>query len=116
MICRHEPSPFANALNKYFYNVASDLATSLPKSTRHYKSHLTLYKNKFKFTLISEVEVFLLLENPDRKPSFAIDKVHPFLLSLGALEIVKPLTHIILNLSLIQGNFLIALRLQRLCQ
>ena len=42
----------------------------------------------------------LLLEHLDGNKSFGIDKVHPFLLSLGAIEIVKPLTHVI-NLSLI---------------
>ena len=48
--------------------------------------------------------MFLLLENLDRKKSFGIGKVHPFLLSVGALEITKPLTHLI-NLSLTQGKF-----------
>jgi len=46
----------------------------------------------------------MLLENLDRKKKFGIDKVHPFLLSAGALEITKPLTHLI-NLSLTQGKF-----------
>ena len=100
----HQPSSIANHLNNYFCNVASDLATSLPKSNRHFKSYLTQYKEKLSFTQVSEVEVFLLLENLDRKKSFGIDKVHPFLLSVGALEITKPLTHLI-NLSLIQGKF-----------
>ena len=45
-----QPSSIANALNNYFCNVASDLATSLPKSNRHNKSYLTKYRNKFKFT------------------------------------------------------------------
>lgn len=40
----------------------------------------------------------------DKKKSFGIDKVHPFLLSIGALEIVKPLTHIV-NLSVSHGKF-----------
>lgn len=31
----------------------------------------------------------------DKKKSFDLGKVHPFLLSIGALEIVKPLTHIV---------------------
>ena len=48
--------------------------------------------------------MFLLLENLDRKKPFGIDTVHPFLLSVGALEITKPLTHLI-NLSLTQGKF-----------
>ena len=90
-------------MNNYFCNVASDLATSLPKSN-HHKSYLTQYKKKFSFAQVSEVEVFLLLENLDKKKSFGIDKVHPFLLSVGALEINKPLTHLI-NLSLTQGKF-----------
>ena len=45
----------------------------------------------------------MLLENLDRKKSFGIDKVHPFLLSVGALEITKPLKHLI-NVSLTQGK------------
>ena len=36
--------------------------------------------------------------------SFGIDKVHSFLLSIGALETAKPLTHIT-NLSLSHGKF-----------
>ena len=55
-------------------------ATSLLKSNRHYKSYLTQYKNKFKFTQISKVEVFLLPENLDGKKLFGTDKVQPFLL------------------------------------
>ena len=68
------------------------------------KSYLTQYKENFSFTHVSEVEVFLLLENLNRKKYFGIDKVRPFLLSVGTLEIVKPLTHV-MNLSLIQGKF-----------
>ena len=96
----HQPASIANHLNSYFCNVASDFATSLPKSNRHFRSYLTQYKEKRSFTQNSEVEVFLLLENLDTKNFFGIDKVHPFLLSVGALEITKPLTRLI-NLSLI---------------
>ena len=100
----HEPSSIANHLNNYFCDIASDLVTSLPKSNHHFKSYLTQYKEKLSFTQISEVEVFLLLENLYRKKSFGIDNVHPFLLSVGALKITKPLTHLI-NLSLTQEKF-----------
>ena len=48
--------------------------------------------------------MFLLLENLDRKKSFGVDKIHPYLLSTGALEILTPLTHTI-NLLLLQGKF-----------
>ena len=90
-------------MNNYLCNVASELATS--KSSRHLKSYLTQYKEKLSFTQVSEAEVFLLLENLDRKKkSFGIDKVHASLLSVGALEITKPLTHLI-NLSLTHGKF-----------
>ena len=57
----HQPFSIANHLNNYFCNVASDLAISLPKSNRHFKSYLTQYKEKLSFTQVSEVEVFLLL-------------------------------------------------------
>ena len=40
----------------------------------------------------------------DKKKSFGIHKVHPFLLSIGALEIVQPLTHIV-NLFVSHGKF-----------
>ena len=45
----------------------------------------------------------------DKNKSFGIDKVHHFLLSIGALEIVKPLTYIV-NLSVSHGHFLMASR------
>ena len=47
------------------------------------------------------VEVFLLLENLDGKKSFGVDKVHPYLASIFAFEIFRPVTYII-NLSLKQ--------------
>ena len=68
---RQPSSIGANALNNYFCNVASDLATSLPKSNRHCRSYLTKYRNKFEFTQISE-----------------LSEVEVFLLTGGALEIV----------------------------
>ena len=96
----HQPSSIASHLNNDFSKLASDLATSLPKSNHHFKAHLTQCKEKLSLTQVSGVKVFLLLENLDRKKSFGIDKVHSFLLSVRALEITKPL----INLSLTQGN------------
>ena len=54
-------------------------------------------------------KVFLLLENLDRKKSFGLDKVHPFLLPVGALEIT---THLI-KLSLTKGRFLDNLKIAK---
>ena len=59
--------------------------------------------------------MFLLLENLDTKIFFGIDKVHPFLLSVGALEITKPLTRLI-NLSLIQGTFPDSVKIAKVVQ
>ena len=56
--------------------------------------------------------MFLLLENLDRKKSFRIDNVHPFLLPVGALQITKPLTHL-MNRSLTQGKFLDSLKIAK---
>ena len=49
----------------------------------------------FRFTKLSEVEVFLLLESMDCKKSFGHDKIHPLLLSSAALELLRPVTYII---------------------
>ena len=100
----HQPSSVANALNNHFCYVTSDLASALPKPNRHYRSYLTRYINKFSLSKVSEVEVFLLLENLDKKNLLEYYKVDPVLLSSGAFEVFKALTHII-NLSLIQGKF-----------
>ena len=54
----------------------------------------------------------MLLENLDRKKSFGMDKVHPFLLSVGALESTKPLKHLI-SLSLIQRKFRDSLKIAK---
>ena len=46
----------------------------------------------------------LLLESLDTKKSFGIDKAHPLLLRIAALQIYRPLTYIF-NLSINQGIF-----------
>ena len=61
-------------------------------------------KCSFRFSKVSEVEVFLLLNGIDCKKSFGFDMIHPLLLFTAALEIYRPLTYII-NLSLKQGIF-----------
>ena len=48
-----------------------------------------------------EIEVFLILDNLDGKKSFGIDKLHPFLASVGAFQIFRPITYVI-NLSIEQ--------------
>ena len=58
----------------------------------------------FRFTKVSEVEVFLLLESIDCQKSFGFDEIHPLLSSSAALEIFCPVTYII-NLTLKQGIF-----------
>ena len=80
------------------------LASALPKSNHHFRSHLTHKNSKFYFRKINEVEMFLLFQNLDKKKSFGVDEIHPFLLSTAAIEIFKPLTDII-NLSITQGVF-----------
>ena len=91
-----QPSSISNAINKYFCNVPTELASKLPKADRHFST--------FRFAQVNEIEVYLLLESIDTKKSFGYDKVHPLLLSSAALEIFRPLTHII-NLSLKHGIF-----------
>ena len=69
-------------------------------------SRLIFNKKKSSFCLetVNEVEVLLLLENLDGKKSFGsfgVDKLHPYLASIVAFEIFRPVTYII-NLSLKQ--------------
>ena len=54
--------------------------------------------------LVNEIEVFLLLDNLDCKKSFGVDKLHPYLASVAAFQIFRPVTYII-NLSIKQGIF-----------
>ena len=100
----HQPVSISNAINKYFCNVPAELASSLPKADRHFTSFMKGKKCTFRFTEVSEVEVFLLLESIDCKKSFGNDKIHPLLLSSAALEIFRPVTYII-NLTLKKGTF-----------
>ena len=51
---------------------------NLPKSNRHFGSFLKSTGSKFRFTLMHEMEVFLILDNLDGKKSFVVDKRHPF--------------------------------------
>ena len=51
-----------------------------------------------------EIEVFLILDNLDGKKSFGVDKLHPFLASVGAFQMFRPVTYII-NLSIKQTTF-----------
>ena len=99
-----QPSSISNAINRYFCNVPTELASKLPKEDRHFSTYMRRKKSTFRFAQVNEIEVYLLLESIDTKKSFGYDKVHPLLLSSAALEIFRPLTHII-NLSLKHGIF-----------
>ena len=99
-----QPSSISNAINRYFCNVPTELASKLPKADRHFSAYMRRKKSTFRFAQVNEIEVYLLLESIDTKKSYGYDKVHPLLLSSAALEIFRPLTHII-NLSLKHGIF-----------
>ena len=90
----HQPVLISNAINKYFCNVPTELASSLPKADCHFSSFIMGKKCNFRFTKVSEVDVFLLLESIDCKKLSSYDKIHPLLLSSAALEIFRPLTYI----------------------
>ena len=97
----HQPFSISNVLNKYFCDIPFYLASKLSKSSCHFTSYLQQNKSSFYLETVNEVEVFLLLENLDGKKSFGVDKVHPYLASIAAFEIFRPVTYII-NLSLKQ--------------
>ena len=40
-----------------------------------------------------EIEVFLIRDNLDGKKSFGVDKLHPFLVSVKAFQIFRPITY-----------------------
>ena len=85
----HQSASISNAIDKYFCNVPTELASSLPKD-RHFASFMKEKKCTFRVIKASEVEVFLLLESIDSKKSFGYDKIHLLLLSSAALEIFQP--------------------------
>ena len=99
-----QPQPIANILNSYFCNIQSSLASKLPKTNMKPGSYLLRKTSKFKFSRVSELEVFLSLENLNTKKSFGADKVHPLLVSIAIFQIYRLVTHII-NLSISQGIF-----------
>ena len=99
-----QPNSISKVINKYFCNIPSRLASKLPKSNRYFGSFLKSTGSKFRFTLMHEIEVFLILDNLDDKKSFGVDKLHPFLASVGAFQIFRPITYII-NLSIKQRTF-----------
>ena len=73
----------SNCLNNFFCNVPSTLASQPPiKTDGSATSYLSQKQKKFRFSQVSEIDVFLLLESLDKKKSFGIDKVHPLLLKL----------------------------------
>ena len=76
----------------------------MPKSNHHFGPFLKSTGSKFRFILMHEIEVFLILDNLDGKKSFGVDKLHPFLASVRAFQIVRPITYII-NLSIKQRTF-----------
>ena len=88
-----QPFTISNCLNNFFCNVPSTLASQLPKTDRSATSYLSQKQKKFRFSQVSEIDVFLLLESLDKKKSFGIDKVHPLLLKTAALQICRPLTY-----------------------
>ena len=99
-----QPSTISNCLNNFFCNIPLTLASQLPKTGRNATTYLSQKQKKFCFSQVSEIEVLLLLESLDTKKSFGIDKVHPLLLKIAALQICRPLTYIF-NLSINQGIF-----------
>ena len=102
-----QPTSISNVINNYFCNIPIHLASKLPKPNRHFASYLKQKRekrSKFRFMLVNEIEVFLLLDNLDGKKSFGVDKLHPYLASVAAFQIFRPVTYII-NLSIKQGIF-----------
>ena len=99
-----QPNSISNVINKYFCNIPNRLASKLPKSSRHFGSFLKSTRSKFCFRLMHEIEVFLILDNLDGKKSFGKDKLHPFLASVGAFQIFRPIAYII-HLSIKQRIF-----------
>ena len=99
-----QPLSISNCLNNFFSNVPYILASQLPKSNKSPTSYLSQKQKQFRFSHVSEIEIFLLLENLDRNKSFGCGKIHPFLLQTAEFQIYRPLTFI-LNLSINQGIF-----------
>ena len=76
----------------------------MPKSNHHFGPFLKSTGSKFRFILMHEIEVFLILDNLDGKKSFGVDKLLRVLASVGVFQIFRPVTYII-NLSIKQTTF-----------
>ena len=68
-----QPLTISNCLNNFFCNVPSTLASQLPKSNKRATSYLSQKHNQFRFSQVSEIEIFLLLESLDINKSFGCD-------------------------------------------
>ena len=50
----------SNAINRYFCNVPTELASKLPKADRHFSTYMRRKKSAFRFAQVNEIEVYLL--------------------------------------------------------
>ena len=82
-----QPLSISNCLNTFFCNVPSILASQLPKSNKNPTSYLCQQQKQFRFSQVSEIEIFLLLDSLDINKSFGCDKIHPLLLQTAAFQI-----------------------------
>ena len=56
-----QPSSISNAINRYFCNVPTELASKLPKADGHFSTYVRRKKLTFRFARVNEIEVYLLL-------------------------------------------------------
>ena len=55
-----QPSSISNAINRYFCNVPTELASKLPKADRHFSVYMRRKKSTFRFAQVNEIEFYLL--------------------------------------------------------
>ena len=102
-----------NYFNDYFVNVANNLVSNLPQTSRSFQTFMqsptlsTLYLYPTSLT-----EIKKLISNLHPKKSTGIDEIPPTILKSTPDNILIALTHVF-NLSLACGEFILTLKLQK---
>ncbi|CAH3165809.1 unnamed protein product, partial [Porites evermanni] len=76
-----QPSSISNAINRYFCNVPTELASKLPKADRHFSAYMRRKKSTFRFAQLQNKVVRVINNVPLR------DHITPHYANLGLIKL-----------------------------